>query len=144
MGRLGCLGIAIVGAVLAVILGTVLWQTEYGTEHNVTFTIKSLDDQASGNNSHKYLVFTTGGEVYEDTDSMLHDKTDSSNVYALFSPGQTWNCPVFGYRNTFFSSYPDILDGCKRVTVTVQTPIKLYPTPDGSPPAISLLTGTAR
>ena len=143
MGRLGCLGIAIVGAVLAVIIGTALWQIEYGTEHNVTFTIKSLDDQASGS-SHKYLVFTTGGEVYEDTDSMFHGKTDSSNVYALFSPGQTWNCPIYGYRNTFFSSYPDILDGCKRITVTVPAgSARLYPTPSGRAPLTTQLTQTS-
>jgi hypothetical protein len=87
---------------------------EYGTEHSVIFTVKSLDDQASGN-SHKYLVFTyqagtrTPGTVYEDSDSILHGKTNSSNLYEALSPGQTYRCTVYGFRNTWFSSYQDLL-----------------------------------
>jgi hypothetical protein len=112
----GCLVGAITIAVAALILGVAGWHMEYGTEHRVTFTIKSLDDQANGNSGHKYLIFTTDGRAYEDTDAWLHGKTDSSNLWALFSPGQTWDCPVYGYRNTVLSSYQDILDGCRQVS----------------------------
>jgi len=111
-----CLLGAIVAAVALLIAAVAGWHYEYGTQHRVTFTIKSLDDQANGSNGHKYLIFTTDGRVYEDTDSWLHGKTDSSNIWAQLSVGQTWDCPVYGYRNTLFSSYPDILDGCKQVT----------------------------
>jgi hypothetical protein len=108
VGRIGCAGIALVIAVLA-FFG---WHMEYGTEHDVTFTISKMDDQASGS-THKYLVFTTGGQVYEDTDAWLHGKTDSSQVWAEMAPGQTWQCPVYGFRSFWSSGYPDILDGCK-------------------------------
>lgn len=101
---------------IAVLLGSV-WtaQMEFGSQHNVTFTVRALDDQATSK-GHKYLVFTTSGETYEDTDAWLHGKTDSSDVWGrLLSGGTsaTWTCPVYGYRNTWSSSYPDILDGCK-------------------------------
>jgi hypothetical protein len=108
---IGCLGAALVVAGV-LILG---WHYEYGTEHSVTFTVKSLDDQSSGS-SHKYLVFTTNDTVYQDTDSLLHGKQDSSNIYAWLTVGDTYECPVYGYRNFFASSYEDILDGCKNVT----------------------------
>jgi hypothetical protein len=100
-------------AVAIVIAGIFGFHMEYGTQRNVTFTINQLDDQANGS-SHKYLVFTRGGHVLENTDSWLHGKLDSSNVQAGFRVGETVTCPVYGYRMFLFSSYKDILDGCKK------------------------------
>lgn len=107
---------ALVVAALVGVLAYFGWNYEYGTEHNVTFTVKSLDDQASGSNGHKYLVFATDGTVYQDTDSWLHGKNDSSNIYAWLTLGHTYDCPVYGYRNFLASSYDDILDGCRDIT----------------------------
>ena len=123
MGGRGCAGIAALVVFVAVVLGFWTWHVEYGTQKNVTFTVTGLDDQvssSSGSISHKYLVFAaeSGGqtEVFEDTDSLLHGKTDSSNVWARFmqaGKGSVWTCPVYGFRIFLFSSYRDILDGCK-------------------------------
>lgn len=110
----GCL-IGIAAAVLALIIAIPFWHYEYGTERTVTFTVKSLDDQATSKGGHQYLVFTTDGHVYKNTDSWLHGKTDSSDVQGMFTVGGTYTCPVFGFRVFVFSSYPDILDGCKQV-----------------------------
>lgn len=104
-----------IGAVVVAVIGGFGWHMEYGTEHTVTFTVKSLDDQSHGS-SHKYLVFTTGGQVFENTDSWLHGKTDSSNLQAMFDIGSTYQCPVYGFRSFWSSSYQDILDGCKQAT----------------------------
>lgn len=104
----------IIAVVFAGLFG-MFWHYEYGTERSVTFTVKSLDDQSTGSSGHKYLVFATDGTVYENTDSWFHGKTDSSNVQNLFEAGGTYRCPVYGYRNTFLSSYQDILDGCKKL-----------------------------
>jgi hypothetical protein len=110
---LGLAGLAVV--IVVVLIGVAFWHFEYGTEHNVTFTVKSLDDQSSGS-SHKYLIMATDGTVYEDTDSWLHGKTDSSNIYAWMTVGDTYDCPVYGWRNFISSSYEDVLDGCVNVT----------------------------
>ena len=116
--HLGCLtGVLLaLAALVALIIGG--WQVEYGSQHTVTFTIVGKDDQAQGN-GHKYLFFVrqpgkAGVQTYEDTDAWLHGKTDSTNIWVAMRVGQTWRCPVYGYRNTVLSSYPDILDGCKR------------------------------
>jgi hypothetical protein len=109
--------VAIVVIVICAVLG---WHMEYGTQRDVTFTVKQLDDQASGS-SHKYLVFTRAGHVMENTDAWLHGKMDSSNVQALFSQGKTYTCPIYGFRFFLFSSYPDILDGCKAVPAGTPT-----------------------
>ena len=111
MRTIGCIGAAVIFTLLAV-FG---WHMEYGTEHAVTFTISKLDDQSNGSNGHKYLIFTTDDRVFEDTDAWLHGKTDSSQIYAEMSAGQTWTCPVYGFRVLWMSSYPDILDGYKQV-----------------------------
>ncbi len=116
---LGCLGL--VAAAIVVLFAAFLgWHYEYGTQRTVTFTVRSLDDQvtssSSGGIKHEYLVFTTSGQVYKNTDSFWHGKFDSSSVQAMFQQGATYRCPVYGFRIFIASSYPDILDGCKQVT----------------------------
>ena len=114
-GRRGCLPWIIGILPLAILL--IIWfqRMEWGTEHNATFTVKSLDDQSNGS-SHKYLIFTASGQVYEDTDAYFHGKTDSSDIYGSLQAGHTYTCPVYGYRLHFPTSYPDILDGCLDIT----------------------------
>lgn len=145
-------------AVLALVLllvGGIGWQFEYGTQHTVTFKVTGIEDQGSGYGHHKYLIFTQHDgktEVFENTDAFLHGKNDSSDVQARFQAagnGAIWKCPVYGFRNFFSSSYRDILDGCKQVTVTVANgwdtvPHKnLYPTPNGKAPLTTQLTQTS-
>jgi hypothetical protein len=137
-------------ALLMLVVGGIGWHMEYGTEHSVTFTITGIEDQG-GYNSHKYLIFTTHDgrtEVFENTDAFLHGKNDSSDVQARFvaaGKGSVWNCPVYGFRNFFSSSYRDILDGCKQV-VKVSGPgsgANFYPTPNGKAPLTTQLTQTS-
>lgn len=101
---------------LIVFLAASFWQYEYGSEKTVTFTITRLDDQAQSK-GHKYLIFGTDPQgknvIYENTDAWFHGKTDSSDIWAAMQVGQTWRCPVYGYRIHISSSYQDILDGCK-------------------------------
>lgn len=141
-------------AVLVAVVGFVGWHVEYGTQKNVTFRVTGIEDQGSYNH-HKYLIFTQHDgktEVFENTDSWLHGKADSSDVQARFQAagnGAIWKCPVYGFRNFFSSSYRDVLDGCQQVTFTVTNgwatvPHKnLYPTPNGKAPLTTQLVGGA-
>lgn len=118
--------IAVVVLAVALIVGIGAWSTyaEFGTQENVTFTVTGLDDQvtsSSGSISHQYLISTVRDagqktEVFKDTDALFHGKTDSSDVWARFQQagrGAIWTCPVYGFRIFIFSSYRNILDGCK-------------------------------
>ena len=112
------LGAAALAVVAAVVLGFIdFWHTEYGTETTVTFTVKQLDDQSTSS-GHQYLVFTTDGRVFKNTDSTWHWKFDSSSVEAMLNDGDTYTCPVYGYRNPYNSQYQDLLDGCQQVPAT--------------------------
>lgn len=107
------------GVVIAALIAAAAvfgWNYEYGTERTVTFTVKSLDDQSQGSQGHKYLVFAQDGQVYENTDSIFHGKTDSSRIQAWLTPGRTYRCPAFGKRVFWLSSYQDLLGGCTEVT----------------------------
>lgn len=112
--------VAALATLFVIIGGFMFWHYEYGTERSVTFTVRSLDDQTTYNgkygSGHQYLIFTTDGQVYKNTDSWMHGKTDSSNVQAMFTVGDTYTCPIYGFRVFWMSSYPDILDGCKLVS----------------------------
>lgn len=117
----GVLGVII--AVLAVLAGLLAWFNayEYGTETSVVFTVKQLDDQASGN-SHQYLIFTyvpgttKPAEVFKDTDAWFHGKWNSSNLFNELATGNTYRCTVYGFRNGILSSYRDALV-CSQLTL---------------------------
>lgn len=149
-------------AIAAVVVGVLLvlgigaWSTyaEFGTQTSVTFTVTGLDDQvtsSSGTIKHQYLVSTVRDagqktEVFKDTDAIFHGKTDSSDVWARFQAagrGAIWNCPVYGFRIFIFSSYRNILDGCKLLHPGGALPPNLYPTPTGKAPLTTQLTQTS-
>lgn len=109
---------AIAALIVLILIGGGYYFFEHSTRHDVTFTVKSLDDQAT-RNGHKYMVFTTDGTAYENVDAAMSGKHDSSNIQAWLTPGHTYTCPVYGVRNELASSYPNILDGCTDVTAGV-------------------------
>lgn len=125
-GNSGCAALVVIAVLVIVGLGYFGIHYEYGTEKTVTFTVSALDDQANGSNGHKYLIFTSDGQEYENTDAWLHGKTDSSNIWAKMleaGKGATWKCKIYGYRNTVLSSYPDILDGCALISAGSPIPV---------------------
>lgn len=104
IGALAVLAIAAVGAIIALPIYYVK-----GTEEQVTITIKKTERIVQrGGNDAKYLVFTDS-EVFEDTDSILNGKFNSSDLYGQLENGKTYNCKVYGYRMPFFSSYRNLV-----------------------------------
>lgn len=58
--------------------------------------------------SSKYLIFTDKG-VFENTDSLLFFKYNSSDLYAKLRNGSCYDIKRTGWRITFFSVYPNII-----------------------------------
>lgn len=102
---------SVIGALIVIAIMCVIgYNIEYGSEHNVTFTVTSVDDQSTSN-GHRYLVFTTSGDTYEDVDDTGYLKFNSSDIYSLLlqHPHGTFSCNVHGYRRHLTSSYPNLL-----------------------------------
>lgn len=72
--------------------------------------IKPVDE-----NTSKYLIFTElqpSGEVrvFENTDSLIEGKWNSSDVYAGITVGSTYRFKTYGWRWQFGSWYENIID----------------------------------
>lgn len=65
-------------------------------------------------NTHKYLIYTVDGagvyHVFENTDSILHQKFDSSDFYARIEVGNTYTFKAVGHRLRHFSMYKNIIE----------------------------------
>lgn len=87
---------------------------KYASERTVTFTITRLPNRdmqynASGHeNTYANLVYTDHG-TFKNVDSTFPWKRNSSDLYGQLLTGKKWTCDVAGWRNGFFSNYPDLI-----------------------------------
>ncbi len=57
----------------------------------------------------RYLVFTEKG-VFENTDSLLELKWNSSDIHGMVLPGRKYHFTHYGWRFGFTSAYPNIVE----------------------------------
>lgn len=62
-----------------------------------------------------YLVYTDKG-VFKNEDSWHYFKFDSSDLYNNLTAGQDYVCKSYGFRNGFFSMYPNLVT-CDKVVL---------------------------
>ena len=87
-----------------------------GTGETVVVTVKDkerivetgTDSDGYPAVSSKYLIFTDK-ETFENTDSVLKMKFNSSDVYGALDRGSTYECEVYGWRIPAFSQYRNIV-----------------------------------
>lgn len=100
-----------VGATAALILGVNIYAV-YGTQdqvHNAVVIEKERVVTGSGDNiQSRYLIFTEQ-EVFENTDSMLYLKFNSSDIYGRIKRGDVCSFQVYGWRVPFLSMYRNIV-----------------------------------
>ena len=85
------------------------------TEYTITVTDKERIYEGSGDtSSSKYLVFgddeNGNSLVFENTDTLLRGKWDSSNIQGQLKEGNTYKITVVGYRVPFLSMYQNIIN----------------------------------
>ena len=95
------------------VLLLVVWTPyyNYGTDEITTFTVTGKErivESKGQSTTSKYLVFTEN-ETFENTDSLLHFKFDSSEVYGQLEEGETYSAKVYGFRVPFLSMYRNIV-----------------------------------
>lgn len=101
--------VGVVAFIIGIIFLTILPQLN---EHTYTATItekqiKRYDD------SDKYLIYTKLSDgttrVFENTDSMIRMKFNSSDIFAELETGKTYELKAYGFRNGFMSWYENIV-----------------------------------
>lgn len=83
-----------------------------GTHRSETFTVEK-SERIAEYKSGRYLIFTDRG-VYENTDSFLNGKFNSSDLYNQLKPGNKYTCDTIGWRVGLLSWYPNVLK-CEEV-----------------------------
>jgi hypothetical protein len=113
-GSLGTFFMVLFGiAVLALIVGGIAFGFYHATnKHDVTFTVNKTE-RITTNSESKYMVYTDNG-VYENTDSVLNNKFNSSDLYNEIKEGKKYTCTAVGFRNGFTSNYENLIT-CKEI-----------------------------
>lgn len=100
------------GVVFALFLTAIYPAALLSSRRDVTVTVSDkervCDRKADSSGQEcKYLVYTSDG-TFENTDSVLAWKWNSSDVYGGLKTGQEYTITVQGWRLPFFSMYPNI------------------------------------
>lgn len=114
--RRGLFGFGLAFGLLAVIIVVMMIvalffgaRSVFGSTHTVTFKVvdrQRVCSRSSGGGC-QYLIWTDKG-VFKDTDSLLHWKFRSSDLYGQLTPGKRFTCKVYGIRSGLVSEYPNI------------------------------------
>ncbi|MBU4502908.1 MAG: DUF1523 family protein [Nanoarchaeota archaeon] len=80
-----------------------------------TYTATVTEKQVKRyNGKDKYVIFTElmdgTTKVFENTDSLIEWKFDSSDIYGGLDEGKIYNIKTYGWRIPFLSAYENILD----------------------------------
>lgn len=102
--------IGIVVGALAIIVGAVWFNAAWNQHHPMTCTVESKQATADKNGGHSYLLFTKECGQLQVADSWLQGKFNSTDTYARIKEGQSYYFDTVGWRNGFFSAYPNVLD----------------------------------
>lgn len=81
--------------------------------NDTKYTVTITDKERTHSGSEKYLVFGEDFDgnviVFENSDSLLRGKWDSSNLQGELKIGSTYEITVVGYRVPLFSWYENII-----------------------------------
>ena len=110
MNRLSTLAGILICLLVIGLIPLKVW-IHYSTLETVSAVVQDKERITTGSGKDmesKYLIFTDT-ETFENTDSWLALKFNSSDVYGHIQKGQACDFQVTGFRIPFFSSYRNIL-----------------------------------
>jgi hypothetical protein len=99
-------------AVLGLAAGLAALLVSYAHARDVTAEVTNAQRVCSGAGSSiqcQYLVYTTGG-TFQDSDSWLSGKFNSSDLFGRLETGHVYTLRVRGWRIPILSEYPNILN----------------------------------
>lgn len=125
----------VLGLGAATLVGVANAAFVYKTQDDVTITVKGKErivetherEKGKTDVSSKYLVFAEN-ETFENTDSFLVWKFNSSDVQGSLDQGKSYDCSVYGWRVPFLSWYRNIVS-CKPAAQQAATTAEAVPSP---------------
>lgn len=85
----------------------ILFSMYVSSKQTVTFTVEEKIVKRYSD-MDRYLVFTDKG-VFQNSDSVVFWKFDSSDIHGKLKPGHTYQATVVGWRVRSLSWYPNII-----------------------------------
>lgn len=111
-GWVGVLAIAII--VAACIIGICVLAAPYYNESEVTFVINEKERVVDRDGSGARYLIWSDDETFENVDSLIKGKFNSSDLYGQLTVGKKYSCKVYGWRNGFLSMYRNLIS-CREV-----------------------------
>jgi hypothetical protein len=103
------LGGIIVLVIIGLIVGgwSIAWNSARQTQTCVVDSKQATSKKDGGN---QYLIFTENCGQLQVGDSFWNGKFNSTDTYAKIKEGHSYTFETVGWRNGFFSQYPNILE----------------------------------
>lgn len=93
---------------LGILCGIIIFNIVYlFSQETITVQVTDKERIVTSDSSY-YLVFCVG-EVFQNSDSMLFFKFNSSDIQGKLERGKTYKIKVIGFRVPFLSMYRNIL-----------------------------------
>lgn len=103
-------GLIIGAAVIGLFILSSSLSFAYYNEETVTITVKDKERVVDRDGEEaRYLIWSDTGETFENVDTLIKGKFNSSDLYGQLERGKTYDCIVHGWRNGFFSMYRNII-----------------------------------
>lgn len=98
-----------------IIIGGSTWAIiKYNHKEYYTVIVTDKQIKRKSKESDVYMIFTEDKNgsvhVFENVDSLLAFKWNSSDMYGEIKKGHTYEFKTIGYRSGFWSMYPNIIE----------------------------------
>ena len=98
--------IVIVLIIIGSIGFTVAWNSSRQT---VTCAVNDKQATSKKDGGNNYILFTDNCGQLQVADDWINGQFNSSDTYAKIKPGSSYTFQTVGWRNGFFSAYPNVL-----------------------------------
>ncbi len=101
-------GFAIIACIVCIVLFIIIIPIAYRCSSEIKEITVKDKERIDDDDDSKYLIFTEQG-VFENTDSIMFFKWNSSDVYNQIEVGATYKVKVAGWRVPFLSWYENVI-----------------------------------
>lgn len=102
----GVIALVIIAAIIGAIWSTIAWNQH----HTMTCVVDTKQATAKSGGGNQYLIYTKNCGQLQVADSITQGKFNSTDTYAAIKEGHSYTFDTVGWRNGFFSAYPNILE----------------------------------